>query len=395
MPYPLKDGGAIAMFNMTKGLADAGADMTLLVPLTSKHDLDLDQLPLAVKNLAEIHSQRINSDITTMGAFRNLFTKKPYYLSRYLDNNFKTKLRQLLEDNTFDIILIESLKVSMYLPVIRQYSKAMVVLRSHNVEHLIWKRLAVQSNGLKKYFLDVMVSRLKKYEIKILNDFDAIASITSVDADFFEKNGCKTPIIITPSGIDFDQFVADRKQIKPNTLFHLGALDWLPNIEAIEWFLTDVWPVIFREYSHLHFHIAGRNMPSSLRSKEIKGVKLLGEVENAHAFINENEIMIVPLLSGSGMRIKVVEGMALGKCIISTSIGAEGIGCENGKNILIANNRDEFLEQIRLLQSDKDLARKIGQEAIAFVKENYDNKKIIDHLLSELKELNKNTIKHK
>jgi glycosyltransferase involved in cell wall biosynthesis len=108
-------------------------------------------------------------------------------------------------------------------------------------------------------------------------------------------------------------------------------------------------------------------MPKSFLDSKHPGVKIIGEVDDAHAFIKENEVMIVPLISGSGMRIKVIEGMALGKCIISTQVGAEGIAYEDGKNILIADSPQAFLEKTRLLQADKSLAAKIGAEAIKLV----------------------------
>lgn len=378
------------MYNITKGLADAGAEMTLLAPITNKHDLTADQLPEAFRKLGKIHTQEINSDITFWGAFMNLFSNKPYYLSRYCNDAFKAKLTTILKAEKFEIILIESLKVSMYLPIIYQYSNAVVVLRSHNVEHKIWERLAHQARGFKKYFLNVMVRRLKKYEIATLNHFDAIAPITDLDGEFFRNNGCEIPLITTPSGIDFEQFKPDSSKIQANTLFHLGALDWLPNQEAIQWFLKDVWDKIYQEFPWLRLNVAGRNMPGSLMHMEYEGVNMIGEVENAHDFIKENEIMIVPLKSGSGMRIKVIEGMALGKCIISTSIGAEGIGYEKGKNILIADSPEEFLSCIRLLQTDKSLSQKIGQEAIKFAKEKYNNKDIIANLLKEIGQIEKN-----
>ncbi|MBT3301686.1 MAG: glycosyltransferase [Bacteroidetes bacterium] len=394
MPYPLKDGGAIAMYNLSKGLADTGVNLTLLVPITNKHDIDLNNLPESIQKLGEFHSQRINSDITLIGAFFNFFTNKPYYLTRYSDTAFKFKLKNLLKRNSYDIIIIESLKVSMYLPLIKQCSNALVVLRSHNVEHLIWQRLARQTSGLKKLFLNVMVKRLKKFEIGTLNSFDAIAPITDMDGDFFRDNGCKIPLITTPSGIDFELFKADPQKTKPQTFFHLGALDWLPNQEALEWFLMDIWPLIYAEFPTLTFQVAGRNMPKSFLDSKHPGVKIIGEVDDAHAFIKENEVMIVPLISGSGMRIKVIEGMALGKCIISTQVGAEGIAYEDGKNILIADSPQAFLEKTRLLQADKSLAAKIGAEAIKLVQTKYNNKEIIENFLSKLQQIKPINKKH-
>jgi glycosyltransferase involved in cell wall biosynthesis len=387
MPYPLKDGGAIAMHNISQGLADSGAELSLLVPLTKKHNVGLNHLPDEIKKLGHITTQQINSEITTIGAFINLFSSKAYYLSRYYSKRFKNKLIELLKSGDFDIIIIESLKVSMYVDVIREYSNARLIYRSHNVEHLIWSRLSHEEKGLKKFFLQTMVRRLKNFEEKNCRHFDLIAPITDVDAAFYKKHAPGIPVITTPSGIDFSRFTPKLEKVRKNSLFHLGALDWLPNQEAVKWFVHEVWPAIYQKHPDLMLNVAGRNIPHSLKSLQESGVNMIGEVEDAQTFINENQIMIVPLKSGSGMRIKVVEGMALGKCIISTRIGAEGIEYTHGKNILIADTAEEFCQQVDLLRSNPDLISQIGQQAISFVREKYDNKAIIANLLQHIKEL--------
>lgn len=389
MPYPLKDGGAIAMHNLTKAFPEHGCDLELLVPITEKHNVDVKNLPDYFKELANIHTVKVDTELSIWGAFKNLFTSDPYYISRYRSKNFETKLIEILQASDFDLVLIESLKVSMYVEIIRKYSKAKIVMRSHNIEFKIWERHEKALKfGIKKWYLKILTKRLRKYETETLNDFDAIAPITSVDGDFFKKAGCTKPIFPTPSGIDFSSFKANFSNIENHSLFHLGALDWLPNQEAIDWFVSDIWPKINSKYPQLTFYLAGRNMPSKYLKLKTRGLVVVGEVENAQEFINSKQIMIVPLLSGSGMRIKIVEGMALGTTIISTSVGAEGIEYTDGKNILIADTPDAFLKQIEKIVNDNSLANQIGKNALELAKNKYDNFNIVGILLEQVKNLN-------
>jgi polysaccharide biosynthesis protein PslH len=388
MPYPLKDGGAIAMYYMTKGFYDNGCKLTLLVPITSKHDLEVNELPPEIRKMADFHTVKINTDITVLGAFKNLFTKEAYYLSRYFDNRFNEKLIEILKSESFDIVHIESLKMGCYLKTIRENSSAQVVMRSHNVEFLIWQRMAKATKSvIKSWYLKILVGRIKKQEIGTLNQYDALVPITEVDGDYFVSQGCKKPVFPTPAGLDLDKLKPDYSKIEPNSLFHLGALDWMPNREALRWFMKNSWPLIHENYPEVKFYIAGRNMPDEIRKYCTENVIISGEVEDATEFMNSKQIMIVPLLSGSGMRLKIVEGMALGKIIISTTVGAEGIGCKNLKNIIIADTALEFSEIVGKIINDQNFANLIGENARDFVHSNFDNNIFIQKLIYNYRHL--------
>jgi glycosyltransferase involved in cell wall biosynthesis len=164
-------------------------------------------------------------------------------------------------------------------------------------------------------------------------------------------------------------------------VFHLGALDWLPNQEGLLWFLKEIWPVVHKDHPDTSFYIAGRNAPDFISRIDQPGVVFLGEVDDAYAFMNGKAIMVVPLLSGSGMRIKIIEGMALGKIIVSTPLGAEGIPVDHGENIMIAGSADGFVKVLDSLISDKDRCEEIGLNAVSFIKKNFDNLAIASSLI--------------
>ena len=162
----------------------------------------------------------------------------------------------------------------------------------------------------------------------------------------------------------------------------------MPNQEGLRWFINEVWEQILIQYPLLEFHIAGRNAPDNLiKLFNKKNITFFGEVDNSIDFINNRSVMIVPLFSGSGMRVKIVEGMALEKTIITTSIGTEGIETKNGENILIADTVEDFINAISITIENKDTCSTIGKNARAFIHQYYDNRKIAEDLIMFYKNL--------
>ncbi len=161
-------------------------------------------------------------------------------------------------------------------------------------------------------------------------------------------------------------------------------MDWAPNIEGVQWFLQHVWNVVQPQLDNVSLYLAGKNMPPSLRSKESENLHIVGEVEDVTLFSLEKNIMIVPLLSGAGIRIKILEAMALGKTIITTNIGAEGIGATHRLNILIANTVEEFIATLHFCFEDTEEATKIGSNAREFVLTHYLKDKIYSDLINHI-----------
>ena len=164
-------------------------------------------------------------------------------------------------------------------------------------------------------------------------------------------------------------------------------MNWMPNEEGIRWFLFNVWPDVHKQFPGLKYYLAGRGMPEWMRNLALPNVVVAGEVADAAAFLASKAIMIVPLFSGSGIRIKIIEGMAAGKTIISTSLGAEGIGYTNHENILIANAPCEFFEMISICVAGKEVTEKIGKQARALIESHYMPGNIIQKLLAFYKQL--------
>jgi glycosyltransferase involved in cell wall biosynthesis len=289
----------------------------------------------------------------------------------------------ILSREKFDIIHLESLFMTPYLSTIRRYSKAPVVLRSHNLEYIIWERMAeVSKNRAKKAYLNLLSRQLKKYETSVINKVDGIAAISNEDAKKYLSLKCFKPIVNIPFGINVENYVAKPLPEGEVSLFHIGAMDWTPNIEGIQWFLENVWPLVLEKTPEIKLYLAGRKMTEDLQLTAPKNVVVVGEVESAREFIGEHSVMVVPLLTAGGMRVKIIESMAIGRPVISTRIGAEGIDCRKEVHYLAANSPEEFAEAIHKVYTHKELTAQMGKEARKLVEDKYDNKLLTRDLLN-------------
>lgn len=388
LPWPLKDGGAIGIYNLALGYASNGMQVTMFAFNTNKHKIDHNQLPVQFLDAVELHSVFIDTNIYFWNTFKNLFTNEAFHISRFDSKQVKKELKNLLNNHEYDLIHLDGPFWGPYVELLRSVSSAKLVIRAHNVEHLIWKRVSdVTTNALKKWYLRIQSERLKKYEINLCNNLDAVIAISKIDQQIFKDLGVNSPILISPAGIDLNHLKLNSNLIKPLQFCFIGSLDWMPNLEALDWLISTLWPIAQQHHPQIKIMIAGRNMPEAIKSKQIPGVEIVGEVKNAHEFMQENGVLIVPLRSGSGMRIKILEAMALGVPILTTEIGAEGIEVTNGKELFIFNGEADFLNQVDFILNNYDAVNLARNEAFKLIESKYSNQKVVEKLLSDINSL--------
>ncbi len=383
LPFPLKDGFSIVSYNFTKGCKKLGHDVTILAMNTSKHYLDTDKLPKELSELATIYTNDVNNKISIWKALINLFSNRSYHVERFISKGFNEKLVSILQKETYDIVHMEGLFVSPYLETVREYSDAKVVLRTHNVEHQIWERLSHKAHGLKKWYLALLAKRLKKYERSVANNFDLLVTLTEDDKELFAKGGCTIPMHVSTAGLDLDRYSSTGINMEYPSLFFLGSLEWMPNQEGLRWFLAKIWPLVHQTFPNLTLYIAGRNPPAWVENIAAPNIEVVGEVENSIAFMESKAIMVVPLLSGSGMRIKILEALAMKRPVISTTLGAEGFTSGSDMVPLIADNGEAFVSQITKCVTDKDFYERVSEHGYEWVKAHYQNHEIVRSLLEQ------------
>lgn len=392
-PYPLKDGESLAISYLAGALEAQGCELSLLSMNTCKHYSNPDQLPAGERHWESVQVQQVDTRIRPIAAIRHLLNDKSYHIGRFDHEGFRKKLIALLKRERFDVIQLETLYLTPYIDDIRRHSDAIVALRTHNVEHEIWERMVSrQTRGPKRWYLSRLTTQLKAYEISQLPKVDLLVSISRRDLDHFRNLGYSGPAVCVPIGLDTARYTpCDKAFEKPVSLAFIGSLDWMPNQEGLLFFLKEVWKKARAEQLPVELHVAGRNMPAFLTRKQWDGVHFHGEVPNAQAFINQHPVMVVPLLSGSGMRAKILEGMALGRTVITTSLGLEGICAEPGEEVLLADSAETFLNCLRYVIDEPGELSQIGRRARKRVLEEYDNhrqaRKLLDAYRSFLVEI--------
>ena len=380
-PYPASEGGPMAMNSIVTGLLEAGHQVKILAVNSEKYHVKESDIPEEYKKQTGIELIDVDLTVKPMNAFLNLFTRKSYHVERFISEEFKAKLAEVLKKEQYDVVQLEMLYMAPYVGTIREHSKAMIVLRAHNMEHKIWERIAKETKSpLKRWYINHLAKTLKEYELNALETVDGVAAITRKDAALFRKY-CSKPVIDIPYGVYPEQFTPKSEIEGTPKFYHIGSMNWMPNEEGIRWFIDEVLPKTVEKVPNFVYHLAGRSMPEWLTTLKDPHIDVVGEVPDAKEFVTNHDVAIVPLLSGSGIRIKIIGSMALGKTVITTRVGAEGILYDEEVNIIIAENKAKMVEAIRSLNENPNAAVRIGQAARKLVEETYDNRKIIARLL--------------
>jgi len=376
VPYPPVDGGSIAMYHLQRALHENGATLKVLSFNTIKQMADIEKLDREYREMTRIEGIYLDNRIKPFAALFNIFTGESYHIIRFIRRDFEEALVRILNEEKFDIIQLESLYMIPYMEAIRKHSDAKVVLRTHNIEHQIWQRLAnTCKNPLRKWYLNLLAERLRHYEQWALNRVDGIAAMTKEDEALLKELGADVPVFIAPVGVNVNEYpVCQTPDSK--VVFHIGAMDWMPNQEGVHWFLTEVWPKVLTKVPDARLKLAGKKMPEYLKNYASASVEVHDFIPDGKLFMKTGGIMIVPLFSGSGMRVKIVEGMAMGKAIVTTSIGAEGIGGSAGKEYRIADTVDAFTSEVISLLQDTGKQQEIGRNARAYAEKVFDNNAI-------------------
>lgn len=376
-PYPKKDGGCIAIASISEAFIEQNIDLRVITATTSKHPWVENAWQTQLKSITR--PVELDTGLNAFSALKNIVGSGSYNVDRFYSAEFVQLLEEQISHFNPDVIWMESLFMTPYIEAIRARSKAKIILRAHNVEFRIWERLASNATSfLKKSYLRFLAKRIMEYELDVIKKVDGIAALSNEDEQFF-KTTSKAEVELIPIGIDVNEFSISTPT-DPLTLFHLGAMNWGPNEEAVSFFVNEVWPLVVESIPAARCILAGRNMSESLIAKSENGLSIIEDVEDSHAFFEENDILVLPLLSGGGMRVKMLEAMSMGKVVISTSVGAEGIHGKNGEHFIIADDALSMANEIKkVYQGEYDLTA-IGTAGRKLVEEHFSNTAISKEL---------------
>jgi glycosyltransferase involved in cell wall biosynthesis len=382
---PPFDGGKIAMRAMAEGLRKAGHSVDQWV-------LDTPRQPiLSAENTAhpdKLFSGKLDTRIKALAALKNfLFSRTSYNIQRFESKNIAFDVAELISQNGYEIVQAESIfALALIAPILAEL-QIPVVLRAHNAEHMIWERMAAaSSNPLVSFYLRTMSKRLKNDELHLMSRVQGLIAISDSDLKLFRSLGYLGKAVV--AGIPALRILDSDTNYptNPAQIFHLGAMDWLPNREGIEWFLDKVWPQLSAHFPQLNLSLAGKSMPESIRKRATDRI-IIEQAENASEYMLSRGMMIVPLRSGGGIRAKIIEGLALGRIILTTSVGAEGIPVKHREHAFICDTAAEFIEAIEFLQLHPKAIEQVSKNARTFARVNYSLEEVTRPVIDLYNEL--------
>lgn len=370
---------------MAEGLRKAGHSVDQWV-------LDTPRQPiLSAENTAhpdKLFSGKLDTRIKALAALKNfLFSRTSYNIQRFENKDIAIEIARLIKTNGYQIVQAESIfALALIAPILAEL-QIPVVLRAHNAEHMIWERMAAaSSNPLVSFYLRTMSKRLKNDELHLMSRVQGLIAISDSDMKLFRSLGYRGKSVV--AGIPALRILDSDANYPTNTaqIFHLGAMDWLPNREGIEWFLDKVWPQLSAHFPQLNLSLAGKSMPESIRKRATDRI-VIEQAENASEYMLSRGMMIVPLRSGGGIRAKIIEGLALGRIILTTSVGAEGIPVKHREHAFICDTAAEFIEAIEFLQLHPEAIEQVSKNARTFARVNYSLEEVTRPVIDLYNEL--------
>ena len=311
-----------------------------------------------------------SADHFTAGFYREVLTSLvsplPYTVRKYRSRPLQRRIGALLRGHEFDVLVCDFLQ-----PAINCLSLPFgpKVLFEHNVEAEIFRRHAASARGPVArllYWWEYM--KLARFECRAVRAFDASIAVSRRDASLL-RDDCGTDAVFPiPTGVDTSYFTPRPEAEQPRTVTFVGSMDWLPNQDAVQFFAHDIWPRITARVK-ARFVVVGRNPSASLRRLEraTEGMSVTGTVEDIRPHLAEASVVIIPLRIGGGTRIKAYEAMAMGRAVLSTSVGAEGLPVDDGEHIVLADDAVSFADRAIELLTDQSLRARLGAAGRLFV----------------------------
>lgn len=289
-------------------------------------------------------------------------SQTPYVIRRFACLQVEEMLKSWFQQGRFDVAVCDFPHAAVNFP---KRLTVPSVLFQHNVEAEIWRRHAeMELNPIKKRLYGVEFKKMLRYEQQTVGQFHHVIAVSENDRDLMSAWVEKSRISVVPTGVDLQQYrpEASPRAVGPLVMF-VGAMDWEPNADAVEYFCQKIWPSILAQLPSARFRIVGRNPIRRVQRLASDSVEVTGSVPSVLDHLREAAVVVVPLRVGGGTRLKIYEAMAAGKAVVSTSIGAEGLDVHHGTDVMLADDPETFAEATITLLRDEELRRRYEREA--------------------------------
>lgn len=371
LPYPPDSGPKIKTWNVIKYLAQSHS-VTLVSFVRGDQSAQvriLEGVCKAVYTLP-IARQPFN-ELKFLG--QSLISGEPYLMLRDDRRAMRRLVQRLASETSFDIVQADQLNMAQYARLVPGGSK---VLDAHNALWLLYKRLSeTMQPGPRKWMLERDWRLLKKYEGGICREFDGVIAVSEEDKLALEEAaGVPLDIQVIPISVDTQEVKAIGRDPGADHILHIGTMYWPPNVDGVLWFIREVLPIIRQSRPEVAFDVVGANPPHEIlaAAEAGGGINVTGYVEDPTPIQKKAGAVVVPLRAGGGMRVKILNAMAQGIPVVTTTLGCEGIRVEPGRHLLIADTPQDFARETLRLLDDHELANELGQNARQLIQSKYD-----------------------
>jgi glycosyltransferase involved in cell wall biosynthesis len=301
---------------------------------------------------------------------RSWLSPLPVDMWKHRVPKLRQTIEELMQSGEIDLCVADFLVTTPNVPMNQGIP---VVFFAHNVDHVMWKRLCRASSlAWMRPVLEIEWRKVRRYESKVCRQAALTVAVSPQDRKALEESAPTAVIRAIPTGVDIDYFKPNGASEKPASLVFTGSMDYYPNEDAIRYFMNDVLPIVRREFPHIDVTVVGRDPSQSLReAAKTSGVELTGRVPDVRPYMNEASVYIAPIRVGGGTRLKIYEALAMGKPVVSTTIGAEGLPLTDGEHFLCADKPDTFATAIISLLLDKNRCRELGMAGQSLVREQF------------------------
>jgi sugar transferase (PEP-CTERM/EpsH1 system associated) len=393
---PLDKGGKLRTWHLMRHLAQRHAITYLAFKEPGQPAADVDGMREVAARV-----ETVTRAEPAKGTFRfyadaamHLVDPLPYAVGKYRSREFRRRLTSLLETQAFDLVVCDFLFPAVNLP---RRLPCPAVIFTHNVESEIWRRHAETKPGaIGKALYGAQYTRMLRYERKTLARFDGVLAVSDADRQTFAAlypDAIRHPVHVVPTGVDTGFFAPapsdpaspGSSAVESRTLVFTGSMDWLPNEDAMQYFCRDILPLIRAEEPGVRLSIVGRTpTPAVKRLADEHDVTVTGRVDDVRPYMKEAAVYIVPLRIGGGTRLKIFEAMSMGKAVVSTTVGAEGLPVTDGRHVRLADEPASFAGAVVRLLRDADARARLETAARALVLEQYDWSAVAGSLESAL-----------
>lgn len=382
--WPANSGGRLRSYHIIEQLSH---QHEVTVVTTRREDEDPaelpEHLPRCEKVISIAHTAPKHGSAGFIGALmRSWFSPLPVDLYKYRVEEMRRVVGRLLRGGSYDLVVADFLTGLPNVPLDTSpasIGRVPVVLFTHNVEHMIWKRLCEnERNPLKRLLLALEWRKMRRYERRACQLADVTLTVSETDKQLFNALAPAANIHAIPTGVDIDYFApaAEPKEQRLELVFS-GSMDWFPNEDAMIWFMQDILPLIRQQEPGVTLTIVGRNPSAKLQRMALAHeVLVTGTVDDVRPSVRHASVYIVPLRVGGGTRLKIFEALAMGKAIVSTTVGAEGLPLEDGRHLILADTPEAFASRVLALITDPALRARLGRAGRDLVQARYSWRRV-------------------